>query len=183
MTSVKPKRRKRGSGVAGAIFTFGVTLFVIYLLLVRVFSVNRVVDISMGPTIHENDIVIGIRHYYNVHEPHRGDVVIYPHDNVFVIKRIVGVEGDKLSIRDGRIFINGKLLQESYLKDGTVTDGDADFVVPDGMLFLMGDNRDVSYDSRYYADPYVDKDNVVGRVCYLFHGFHFEVLPRYTDSK
>ena len=75
------------------------------------------------------------------------------------IKRVIGLPGDHVQIHDGKVYINGKVLDEPYLKPGVVTDGGTfrDFVVPEGYLFLMGDNREHSTDCRVFGCIPIDK--------------------------
>ena len=77
------------------------------------------------------------------------------------IKRVIGVEGDQIKIADGNVYLNGKLLEESYLPEGTNTTPEngvfTDLVVPEGAVFVMGDNRDDSTDSRAFGCVPMDK--------------------------
>jgi len=86
--------------------------------------------------------------------------VIQPSTQEF-IKRVVGLPGETVESRDGQVYVNGKRLIEPYLPTGTVTAGLAPLTVPEGALFVMGDNRGSSSDSRVFGP--VRRSSVVGR--------------------
>lgn len=126
---------------------------------------------SMEPTLEVGDRILVNKLSYRLHDVHRGDVVVFErppsapqtdesiHD---LIKRVIAVSGDTIEARDdGRVYLNGKALDEPYLPEGTRTDDLRLQTVPDGHLFVMGDNRDRSFDSRKFAA--IDEDLVVGR--------------------
>ena len=89
-----------------------------------------------------------------------------------LVKRIIGVAGDKVVIKDGKVYLNDKLLDETYLSEGMDTTGDVDIVVPEGKLFVLGDNREVSLDSRYEQVGLVDVNDVEGKVLVRLYPFN-----------
>ena len=115
---------------------------------------------SMEPTLHIGDRVLVNKLSYRLHEVHRTDVVVFERppgqtgDPTIkdLIKRVIGLPGDRIESRDGAMWINGKRLPEPYLPAGTVTSGVEPQVVPAGHYFVMGDNRSNSRDSRYFCD-------------------------------
>lgn len=126
---------------------------------------------SMEPTLEVGDRILVNKLSYRLHDVHRGDVVVFErppnapqtdesvHD---LIKRVIAVPGDTIEARDdGRVYLNGKVLDEPYLSAGTRTNDLVLRTVPEGHLFVMGDNRDRSFDSRRFG--FVDEDLVVGR--------------------
>ena len=126
---------------------------------------------SMLPTLHENDYLIINKIGYKIGEPKNGDVIVFKSDlekndgtTKDLVKRIIGVAGDKVVIKDGKVYLNDKLLDETYLSEGMDTTGDVDIVVPEGKLFVLGDNREVSLDSRYEQVGLVDVNDVEGKV-------------------
>ena len=113
---------------------------------------------SMEPTLRPGDRVLVNKVSYDMHSIHRGDIVVFKRppneagDPTIkdLIKRVIGLPGDTIEGGpDGRVYINGKLLKESYLPANTVTQNLPRQVVPAGTFFVMGDNRTNSKDSRY----------------------------------
>jgi signal peptidase I len=126
---------------------------------------------SMRPTIHEGDRVLGSKFHYHLFEPARGEVVVFrPPEEVRAamaepvdryVKRVVGIPGDLVEIRDGLVFVNGEALDEPYLADPP-SYRMAPVRVPEGKLFVLGDNRDQSFDSHAWG--FLDQDRLLARV-------------------
>ena len=120
---------------------------------------------SMDPTLRAGDSVLAVKFAYRLAEPRRGDVVLFeaPDDGAPTIKRVVGVTGDTVAVRDGVLFVNGEKKREGYVDYGMT---DSTFLgptdVPDGHVYLMGDNRMNSLDSRSYGP--VPEADILGGV-------------------
>lgn len=119
---------------------------------------------SMCPTIPVGEIYV-INRLVAQDEQARGTIINFwdSEHTHHICKRVIGVPGDTLSIHDGKVYINGEELDESeYLEPGVVTWGDMDITIPEGRYFVMGDNRDNSYDSRYWLFPLVYQEDILG---------------------
>lgn len=134
---------------------------------------------SMVPTLHENDYLIINKIGYRISEPKNGDVVVFKSDlaqedgtNKNLVKRVIGIPGDKVVIKDGNVYVNGKQLQEDYLEEGTYTEGDTDITVPENKIFVLGDNRKISLDSRSELVGLVDIDKLEGKVFVRLYPFN-----------
>ena len=117
---------------------------------------------SMEPTVHAHSIIFGWRLPYVIGdpEPQRGEIIVFKDQEergVLMIKRVIGVAGDTIDIKEGVVFINGEEIDEEYLPEGTVTSTGnvSNWVVPDGHCFVMGDNRGSSFDSRYRTHTFI----------------------------
>ncbi|MGE3619465.1 MAG: signal peptidase I [Acidimicrobiia bacterium] len=123
---------------------------------------------SMLPTLEKGDRVLVNKLSYDLHDIHRGDVVVFerppnqPKDDIKdLIKRVIGIPGDVVESRDGIVYVNDRQLDEPYLPDGTRTDNLPRQTVPQGHILVLGDNRGASTDSRIFGA--IDEDLVVGR--------------------
>ncbi|MDS0526955.1 signal peptidase I [Clostridium sp. SHJSY1] len=117
---------------------------------------------SMIPTINENDKFL-VTKIYNLDNMERGNIIVFYSNefNELLIKRLIGLPGDDISIVDGRVSINGEELDESYVVNHDKFNGK--FHVPEGKYFFLGDNRPDSNDSRMWKNPYVDGKDIKGK--------------------
>jgi len=143
---------------------------------------------SMEPQLREGDRVIVSRTAYRLHDVHRGDIVVFPSpravpdEDGFVerwgkdalealalrdpgegelIKRVVGLPGETISAAGGRVVVDGRVVREPYLPEGVATQDFGPVLIPDGHVFVLGDNRGNSSDSRVIGT--VEVDAIVGR--------------------
>jgi signal peptidase I len=141
--------------------------FIIAFLISRFIIVNAYVPTeSMVSTIMPKDRVIANRLSYLVKKPQRGDIVVFKfpdNESVAYVKRIIGVPGDTVSVKEGVVYINGNKQDEPYLKEPH-SGNYGPFKVPEGRYFMMGDNRDNSRDSRFWENKYVARDKILGKV-------------------
>lgn len=143
---------------------------IIAFLIMQVIKPTIVKESSMEPTLYENNYLLLNRQAYRFGEPHKGDIIVFHSElktaggkEKLLIKRVIGLPGDVVTVANGKVYINGKKLQEDYIKDGTTDGMVVDFKVPKGELFVMGDNRLVSVDSRTPAVGTVKLDRVLGK--------------------
>jgi signal peptidase I len=144
---------------------------------------------SMVPTLQIGDRVIVEKISYRIGDPARGDIVVFeqqtddsqPNQGLWtgvtdsfrelfglpvsgredLIKRVIAVEGDRVEGRDGKVFVNGEAIDEPYLTDETITSDFSPTTVPEGSIWVMGDNRGASGDSRRFGP--VSVDEVIGK--------------------
>jgi signal peptidase I len=174
-------RRLRGS-LEWAAVVIG-ALVVALVVKTFLFQAFYIPSASMEPTLEKGDRVLVNKVSYDLHDVHRGDVVVFelspddvgPDGIKDLIKRVIGLPGDVIESRDGVVFVNDRALEEPYLEEGTVTGDPEDGrnpaierqTVPDGHVFVLGDNRSNSADSRYpYRGP-IPIDTIVGRAFVL----------------
>ena len=122
---------------------------------------------SMEQTIMTGDRVFGNRLAYLFDKPKRFDIVIfkYPdHEKELFIKRIIGMPGETVEIRDGKVYIDGakEPLDDSFTPEEPLGDY-GPYVVPEDSYFMLGDNRNYSKDSRFWNNPYVAEDKILGK--------------------
>lgn len=127
---------------------------------------------SMENTIMTGDRVIGNRFAYSFSDPQRFDIIIfrYPDDeSQLFIKRIIGLPGETVEIRDGKIYLNGsdEPLEDVQTKE-TMVRSFGPYTVPENSYFVMGDNRNDSKDSRYWTNTFVTKDEILGKAIFRY---------------
>lgn len=150
---------------------FAFTLAVVVILLSFVFRHSVVDGDSMLGTLKNGEHLIISDLFYS---PERGDIIVFEdHATGFkkpLIKRIIAVGGDEIRISGKKVYLNGELLEEDYVYvDGYLNDASVVLVVPEGELFVMGDHRNESSDSRVFGT--ISEDSVIGRVILRFYPF------------
>ena len=127
----------------------------------------RVDGQSMLPTLKNGEFVLVNRLAYRVGEPARGDIIVFRSTtqlDLDLIKRIIGVPGDRVRVSDGQVVINGSVLQEPYINAEPRYDGD--WSVPEQYLFVLGDNRNDSSDSHAWG--LLPLQNVIGKAVLIY---------------
>lgn len=160
------RRRAFGSTLRSTIFTLVTVAAAAVLVAVLLLPVLQIYGQSMQGTLNNGDIVVCIKGG----EFRTGDVVAFYYNNKILVKRVIAGEGDWVDMdQDGTVYVNNEKLEEPYLTNGTDY-GDTNitfpYQVPEGKIFVMGDNRDVSIDSRNTAVGCVSDEQVVGRIVF-----------------
>ena len=144
---------------------------------------------SMVPTVSVGSHLVVFKSHYLFNAPQRGDIVAFlpPDDpvlnadekirNAYLTKRIIGIGGDTVAIRDGYLERNGERIIEPYISELSYQDfGPVE--VPEGYLFFLGDNRNYSYDSTNWENPFVSEKNLRGKVL-----AHFQVREIFSNPR
>ena len=135
-------------------------------------------ETSMTDTLQPGDYLLMNKKIYRHNEAERGDIVVL-HSNLtqengrekLLIKRVIGLPGDTVFIKDNSVYINGELLEEDYIREPGVVPGDVDITVPEGEYFVMGDNRGNSIDSRSEEVGCVKHKDLVGKAFFRLYPF------------
>ncbi len=154
------------------VFAIGIFFFV-YLLIMRP---HKIKGQSMEPNFPDAEYLLTEKVTYYLHKPQRGDVVVFQppiSDSDEFIKRVIGLPGERVMVRNGRVYINGQLLDESkYLSSDVYTSGGdflaegVEYTVKPGELFVMGDNREHSSDSRSWGP--ITPNKITGRAWVVY---------------
>lgn len=133
---------------------------------------------SMMPTLQPNNYLIINKVTYMFSDPQNGDIVVFSTElhnldgsNKDLIKRVIGIEGDTVEIKEGKVYIDGELISEEYIL-GNYTNGDMTLTIPEGKIFVLGDNRGNSLDSRSSEVGLVDVGDIKGKVLIRLYPFN-----------
>ncbi len=155
-------------------------IIVILVAVIVAFLINKFILVnanipsrSMAPGINVDDKLFGFRLAYLLSEPERGDVVIFEHQcydgegKEALIKRVIGVPGDTIVITDGELYVNGEQVYEEYLGEAMIGNF-GPYEVPENCYFMLGDNRNISEDARYWDNTYVDRDEIIAKAIFKY---------------
>jgi len=158
--------------VVAVVLAFFIRYFIVELYLVD--------GPSMRPTLLSQERLVVNKFIYRFRAPERGEVLIfrYPQDQSRdFIKRVIAIPGDTIEIKDGRVFVNQQLMNEPYILSQTRGDYPLS-TVPEGTIFVMGDNRNNSEDSRFADVGFVPFSLIKGKAVMVFWPFdHLKTLP------
>lgn len=144
-----------------------------FLIITFVFETVSVDGLSMYPTLYNKDRLIVEKVSYYFRKPTPGDIVVikYPADpREKFIKRVIAVGGDKVKVEDNKVYVNNKPLDENYIFEQRMQDF-SEVTVPENTIFVMGDNRNNSLDSRDPRVGFVKYNMVVGRAALRIYPF------------
>jgi signal peptidase I len=155
--------------------TIGLSLFLALGIRQFVAEARYIPSESMVPTLEINDRLIVEKISYLVNPPQREDIIVFwPNDRLrqqqpklkdAFIKRLIGLPGEKVEVRAGRVYINDKPLQEKYIEAEPDYEWGPE-IVPENAYLVLGDNRNNSYDSHFWG--YVPRQNIIGRAAFRF---------------
>ena len=140
---------------------------VLFLIINSVSARVRVDGVSMLPTLQNGEFILVNKLAYDMGSATRGDIIVFRSTttpDLDLIKRIMGIPGDKISIHAGQVVINGQTLSEPYIN--AIPDYNGDWQVPDGYLFVLGDNRNDSSDSHLWG--FLPEENVIGKALVIY---------------
>ena len=173
----KPKKNMRAE-ILDWVKTLAIAMAIALVLRTFVFTLIRVDGTSMLETLQNNDILFATRfdRFFDSYE--RGDIVIcnYPNVKGYRVKRVVGLPGDTIEVRDSVTYLNGEALDEPFVTYPARSNY-GPYTVQDGEYFLMGDNRAVSKDSRSADVGAIDKGEIAGKVRIILFPFSHAGSP------
>jgi len=167
-------RHRRNRFIVEWLLILGVAVGLAFALRAFVVQTYFIPSASMEPTLQIGDRIVVDKLSYHLHAVGRGDIVVFatpPKEKAEpgisdLVKRVIGLPGDVISSRGGRVYINGAPLHEPWLAPGIVTTGIRTQKIPPGEYFVMGDNRSDSQDSRFFGP--IARSLIVGRVVLRF---------------
>ena len=166
--SKKLTKNKIISEIANWAIIIGVALILATLINKFVIIKAEVISGSMEDTLQIDDVYLGSRLSYVFGDPERGEIVFFKfpdNEEETFVKRVIGLPGEKIEIRDGKVYINdaAEPLYEPYLRETPRSEDFGPVVVPEDSYFMMGDNRNHSSDSRAWNTFYVTKDQLLAK--------------------
>ena len=147
------------------VFLLVVVAAVAILVAVLLLPVLRIYGSSMNDTLNEGDIVVSIKG----NDLSTGDIIAFYYNNKILVKRVIGTPGDWIDLdTDGNVYVNNVKIDEPYLMDKALGDCNIElpYQVPESRVFVMGDNRSVSVDSRNTAVGCVAEEQIVGKIVF-----------------
>lgn len=165
------------STVLSYVIWVGAVVLLAWFLITFVAQRTDVNGTSMVPTLEDGDQLICDKISYRFHDPERFDIIIFPYKyqkNTYFIKRVIGLPGETVRIDyDGNIYINGEILDEKYGLEKMTYPGIAEqeITLGDDEYFVLGDNRNVSEDSRYPDVGLIKREDIIGRAWLRIYPF------------
>lgn len=171
-------------GTRRELWEWGKALLIALVLAVAIRTIllqpYRVQGTSMLPTLHDGERLFLNRVVYRLHPPRRGDVVVVPlpDEDISIIKRVIGLPGEQVEIKEGSVWINGEQLTEPYLA-GETLGSYGPVEVPANSVFVLGDNRQASRDSRYSSVGFIEYGRVSGQAMLVYWPLNtIRIIPR-----
>lgn len=167
--------------------SFAIAVLTILFIIIFIIQSFLVSGTSMVPTLLDKERLIVCKFIYWLETPKTGDIIVLkpPKDTRKYIKRVIGAPGDSVEVRNSKVYVNGMELKELYINEKTLQDYSLTDV-PAGMLFVMGDNRNYSKDSRDPDVGFIPLKNVVGKAIFIFWPLNkMQILfrPKYSGQQ
>ncbi len=154
-------------------------IFLAYFIIYYCIEKTDVIGSSMENTLLANEPIIINKFSYRVSEPKRFDVIVFKQSgkehSFYNIKRIIGLPGETIFIKDGKIFINDEIVEDTIIVDEMINYGLAseEIILEDNEYFVLGDNRNNSEDSRFASIGNITRDEIVGKAAVRLSPFNF----------
>ena len=164
------------------VFYFLLPFILLYLILSNVLLNCKVASNAMESSIKEGGHILANRLAYVKSEPARGDVVVIEHDGEYMVRRIIGVPGDVITFDAETMTMKlfGYAVSDEYITGGTSAGMYEEYVVPEDSYFVLGDNRLEVIDSRHWENPYITKDDILGKALIVYGWWYIDFVPYYT---
>lgn len=183
---IDKKDNANGSKVKKAVDYFStiiIAVAVALLLNIFVFTLIQVNKTSMYPTLNDGDVVFLNKTAYWFSKPKSGDIIVFKRaesdgTKINYVKRVIGLPGDTIEIKNGNVYRNGVKLNEPYLI--VITEDELSVTVPENKYFVMGDNRNVSLDSKSETIGFIDISEIMGKV--VFKTRPLEGIDKYVHD-
>ncbi len=149
-----------------------------------IFQIIPVMGESMTPTLQSGERMFVTKFTYYFREPERHEIVIthYPESGDLFVKRVVGLPGETIGVHDGQVYIDGEPLEEPYTREDTIYYEMEDTVIPEGYVFVMGDNRNDSKDSHSSSVGPLPLSDLVGKAQFVIWPLNAIRSLRYTPQ-
>ena len=161
--------------VAIFLIVYAILCAVFCILFNTIWMLSFIPSESMEDTIKKGDLVLASRIEAKKLDINRYDILIftplYEAETDTLIKRVVGLPGEVIEIENGKVFADGVELDNHFIKEPQTDDGDGSYIVPEGHYFFLGDNRNDSYDSIFWDEPYIPQKNIKAKVKYIIFPF------------
>lgn len=156
-----------------------VIAIIIAVIIMQFIKPTIVKETSMQPTLYENNYIFLSKQSYRFNEPKAGDIIVFHTElktdsgkEKLLIKRVIGIPGDMITIKEGKVYINEKPIDEPYTLEPYTSGTIENLEIPEGSLFVMGDNRQNSADSRDPSVGLVKTDKIVGKAVFRLFPFN-----------
>lgn len=163
-------RVKKVARIVGEYALIAVIVIIIFKCLLMI---TFVPSESMEDTIRTGDMVLCTR--FDAKKINRYDIMVFkaPDEDVYYIKRVIGLPGETITVENGKVYADGVELDDSFVEGEMDNKGDGIYEVPGDCYFMMGDNRNNSYDSRFWDSHYVPIDNFVAHARFIIYPINY----------